>query len=484
MKILPAVVLFLICFFSFQISYSQDSAVHITPDPNSFMQDTTISLDRSFIVRNVYARKDKFDAIRDSIRVLQIWNSQMHDTVVILDPSFVMLEPYAEIDSIDNIAGAMTDKRNAIRDSLNAIGGALLHTADMQDTLIFLDPAFIVGNRYAKIDVLNQIRDSVRSSLKLASQMQDTTILLDPSFIVGNLYLAKDREEASRDSLTKDIARLSAMQDTTILLDPTFIVGSTYVTKDRLDAIRDSIERSAMMQDTVIALDPAYIVKDLYPVKDSLDAISISLKAIRDSLTAISDSLRADSISRHWAGWKNIEIKPDHTFNLNSKTVLKGKSKSELQYNIADFYLFLNGEPVLPTTTPYNFFAAACLGFKYDDTLLLNSGLGAKVGVGVGIKVIQGKFTSTLHANTHNTPVYKFSQDDSVYFTSVVAEPLTQSLILKYFPDGSRNEVIIGEYQATYKKFYQKTDDDQDEVRRYTVRIIFRCRVNGRISSL
>jgi hypothetical protein len=246
---------------------------------------------------------------------------------------------------------------------------------------------------------------------------------------------------------------------------------------DRQDAIRDSIARPMMMQDTVIVLDSSYMVRDLYPYRDSL-------YAIRDSLTALSDSLYSDSVSRHWAGWKKYEVKPQNSFTLQSNSALKGKTKTDLQYNIADFYLFLNGDPVLPSTGGNPFFAAGFLGFKYDDTLLLNSGLGAKVGVGVGIKVYQGRFTSNIHANTHNTEVYKLSDEDSIYLSSMIIEPVNQSLIFKYFPDGSRNEILLGEYQAEYKKFYQKNEDGQDEVRRYKVRIIFRCRVSGGISSI
>jgi hypothetical protein len=469
MKILHAVVLFLICFFSFQISYGQDSAVHIEPDPNSFMQDTTIYLEGSFIVRNAYAKKDSLVAVK-------AWASKMRDTTIELDPLFIVRNVYAEKDSLDAYVDPVIAKRNAIRDSLNAIGSALLHTADMQDTTIALDPHFIVRNFYAAVDSLSAVRDSARAELARAATMQDTTIITDPSFVVRNLYISRDLTEASRDSVLQERALAATMQDTTINLDPDFKVRYSYAALDRSEAIRDSIARPTMMQDTVISIDSSFIVRDLYPFKDSLEAI-------RDSLTARSDSLYTDSVNRHWAGWKKFEVNPDRSFILNSKTELKGKSKTELQYNIADFYLSKNGEPVLPPATKNNFFAAACLGFKYDDTLLLNSGLGSKVGIGVGIKVIQGRFTSTLHANMHNTEIFRMSDEDSVYTTSVIVEPVTQSLVFKYFPDGSRNEVIIGEYQATYRKFYQKNEDGQDEVRRYTVRIIFRCRVSGGINS-
>jgi hypothetical protein len=206
-----------------------------------------------------------------------------------------------------------------------------------------------------------------------------------------------------------------------------------------------------------------------------------SLKAIA---TAFADSVYTDSVNRHWVGWKKYQIKPQDSYTLFSKRVLKGKSKAELQYNIADFYLYLNGELVRPPKTGNNFFAAGCLSFKYDDTLLLNSGLGFKVGVGVGIKIIQGRFTGSLHANTHNEEVYKFSKDDSVYLKSVVAEPVTQYLKLQNAPAYAANEIIIGEYRATYKKFYQKNENDEDEGRQYMVRIIFRCRVSGGIDSI
>jgi hypothetical protein len=206
-----------------------------------------------------------------------------------------------------------------------------------------------------------------------------------------------------------------------------------------------------------------------------------SLKAIA---TALADSINADSINRHWIGWRKYQVKPAESYNLFSKRVLKGKSKTELQYNIADFYLYLNGELVRPPKTGYNFFAAGCLSFKYDDTLLLNSGLGFKVGVGVGIKIIQGRFTSTLHANIHNQEVYKLTKDDSVYLKSITIEPISQTLKLQTAPTYSADEVIVGEYRATYKKFYQKNENDNDEERQYVVRIVFRCRVSGGIDSI
>src|SRR5450631_587409 len=451
MKILPAVILFLVSFFSIQSSFSQDSVVHNQPVAESLMRDTTIVLERSFKVKNVYARKDRYEAIRDSIRASLIWSAKMHDTVIVMDPAFIVSNVYAEMDSLTSAADGPPSKRElmvkAIRDSLSAIGNALMHTADMQDTSIALDP-----------------------------MMQDTTIGLDPTFILSNGYVMNDRLDATRDSISTSLARAASMQDTAIGLDPTFIVRNGYVLKDRLDAIKDSIARPTIMQDTTIVLDASFVVRDLYPLKDSLETI-------RDSVTARADSLYSDSVRIRWAGWKKYEVQPDHSFTLSSKNVLKGKTKTELQYNIADFYLYLNGEPVLPPTPGYNFFAAGCLGFKYDDTLLLNSGLGSKVGVGVGIKIFQGKFTSTLHANTHNEQVYKLSPEDSTYITSVITIPVTQSLLLKYYPDGSHNEIVTGEYQATYNKFYQKTEDGDDEVRRYTVRIVFRCRVSGGINS-
>jgi hypothetical protein len=473
MKLLPALVFFLVCIFSFQISYGQDSVTRSAPDLNSGMQDTTIYLEGTFIIRNVYA-------VKDSLAAAKRWASKMRDTTIELDLSFIVRNIYSEKDSLAALGDGPLSKRDslvrAIRDSLSAIGSALMHTADMQDTMVALDPNFIVRNVYAKKDSLHAIRDSIRALLMLAATMQDTTVELDPSYIVRNLYVSKDLAEAFRDSLAQETARKSTLQDTTIVLDPSFIVTNIYFARDRLDAIRDSIARPTIMQDTVIAIDPSFVIRDLYPLKDSLDAA-------RDSLVALTDSLYTDSVGRHWAGWKDFEVKPQRIFTLNSNTALKGKSKAELQYNIADFYLYLNGEPVLPPETGNNFFAAACLGFKYNDTLLLNSGLGAKVGVGVGIKIIQGKFTSTLHANAHNAAIFKPSEEDSVYITSFIAEPLTQSLVFKYYPDGSRNEILLGEYQATYKTFYQKNEDDQNEVRRYNVRIIFRCRVSGGINS-
>jgi hypothetical protein len=482
MKIISAVVLLLVCFLTSQSSFSQDSALLAQSALSARMQDTTIALEPSFRIRNVYARKDRYDAIRDSIRAALVWASKMRDTVIDIDPSFMVMNVYAEKDSIDAVADLILAKRNAFRDSLNAIGSALMRTADMQDTTIDLDPAYIVRDVYARRDSLQAERDSVRAVFIRASQMQDTVIEIDPSFIVRDVYITKDRKDAISDSIRASLAQAAEMQDTVIVLDPSYKVRNVYASLDRREAIRDSLARPTIMQDTLIILDPSFIVRDLYPQKDSLDFIRDSLEVIQQSIIARTDSLFADSVRRHWAGWKKYEVQPGLSYTLNSQKVLKGKSKTALQYNIADFYLYLNGDPVKPDKSVYDFFTAGCLAFVYDDTLLLNSGLGFKVGVGVGIKIFQGRFTSTLHANTRNQEIYKISEDDSVYQKNINAEPVSQSLKLRSDP-AYGGDIVIGEYQAVYKKFYQKAGDGDDDERKYNVRIIFRCRVSGGINN-
>lgn len=183
--------------------------------------------------------------------------------------------------------------------------------------------------------------------------------------------------------------------------------------------------------------------------------------------------------------WKTYRVQPSHSYSLNSKKLLRSKKKLQLQNNIADFYLYRNGVLVKPPKNiHYDFFPAGCLCFKYDDTLLLNSGLGASVGLGVGIKIHQDKFTSSLHANKKNAEIYKLSKDDTVYLQSIQAEPVTQSLKLYQEPGFVTDEVIVGEYRASYKKFYQKNARARDEICQYTVRIVFKCRVTGGIDSM
>jgi hypothetical protein len=259
-----------------------------------------------------------------------------------------------------------------------------------------------------------------------------------------------------------------------------FSVG---IAKSQDSAVHDIVVQYISWQDTLMQ-EPASFRDSINAIRDSARSITDSLKMIQDSVNAIRDSVLSDSVNRHWTGWKKYQVQAAHTYTINTKNALKGKKKAELQYNIADFYLYLNGQLVKPPKSVNNFFAAGCLSFKYDDTLLLNSGLGFKVGVGVGIKVFRNHFTSTLHANKHNTEIYKESKDDSAYLKSIIAEPVTQSLKLLKEPENKVGEIIIGEYQATYKKFYEKNEDDQDEVRRYTVRIVFRCRTSGGIESL
>jgi hypothetical protein len=482
MKILSAVASFLVILLCCQTSFSQDSSAQIQPLPSTQMQDTTIVLDPSFKIKNVYARKDRYDAISDSIKASLVWSAKMHDTVIVLNPGFVVENVYAERDSLDAIAEQIAAKRTAFRDSLNAIGTALMRAADLQDTTIALDPSYTIREFYAKKDSLQAIRDSLRALLVQASQMQDTVIEFDPAFVIREKYTNKDKADAIIDSIRTALAEAAQMQDTVIALEHSFVVRYAYAAMDRSDAIRDSIARPTIMQDTIIVLDPNYMVRDLYPLKDSLDIIRDSLRAVNIALIAIADSVNADSVRRHWAGWKKYDVQPSLSYTLNSQKLLKAKSKAALQYNIADFYLYLNGELVRSPKSEMGFFAAGCLAFISDDTLLLNSGLGFKVGVGVGIKIFQGKFTSILHANTGNQRVFKISEDDNEYQKNLIVEPITQSLKLRSDP-AYGGDVIIGEYQATYKKFYQKMDDGDNDEKRYNVRIIFRCRVSGGINN-
>jgi hypothetical protein len=315
-----------------------------------------------------------------------------------------------------------------------------------------------------------------------ASQMQDTVIEFDPAFVVRGKYSNKDKADAITDSMRTALAEAAQMQDTVIALEKSFVVRYAYGAVDRSDAIRDSIARPTIMQDTTITLDPKYIVRDLYPLKDSMDIIRDSLNTLNIALIARADSVSADSVRRHWTGWKKYDVQPSLSYTLNSQKLLKAKSKAALQYNIADFYLYLNGELVRSPKSEMGFFAAGCLAFISDDTLLLNSGLGFKVGVGVGIKIFQGKFTSSLHANTGNQQVFKLSEEDDVYKKSLTVEPVSQSLKLRSDP-AYGGDVIIGEYQATYKKFYQKMDDGDNDEKKYNVRIIFKCRVSGGINN-
>jgi hypothetical protein len=482
MKILPAVIFFLIILFSCQSSFSQDSSAKVEPIPETQMRDTTIALDPSYKIKSFYARKDRYDAIADSIKASLIWNAKMHDTVIVLNTSFIVENVYAERDSLDAMAERIAAKRTAFRDSLNAIGTALMRAADMQDTTIALDPSFTIREFYAKKDSLQAIRDSLRVLLVRASKMQDTVIEIDPSFVVRDLYLNKDKGDAMIDSMRSALAEAAQMQDTLIALEQSFVIRNVYAAMDRNEAIQESIARLAVMQDTVIRLDPNYIVRDLYTIKDSLDIVRDSLNAIHLALAARADSVFSDSVRRHWMGWKKYEVQPSLSYNLNSQKMLKAKSKAALQYNIADFYLYLNGELVRSPKSDMGFFAAGCLAFVSDDTLLLNSGLGFKVGVGVGIKIFQGKFTSSLHANTGNEQVFKLSETDDTYKKSLTVEPLSQSLKLRSDP-AYGGDVILGEYQATYKKFYQKTDGGYNDEKKYNVRIIFRCRVSGGINN-
>ncbi len=304
-----------------------------------------------------------------------------------------------------------------------------------QDSSNYIPPPKKKSAKHVHIKVDSTTQIVKDSTLDKETKLQDTTIAVS--------------------SVAKKSARHKAPLNDSTEVEARFFHSTFHLIHIPRPPIKNKFPSIDSITEFKFVVDPTaatYTDSVKFVVRDSLFTLD-SLKAIAN---AIADSIYKDSVTRHWIGWKKYQVKPADSYTLFSKRVLRGKSKSELQYNIADFYLYLNGEIVKPEKTGNNFFAAGCLSFKYDDTLLLNSGLGFKVGVGVGIKIFQGRFTGSLHANTHNQQVYKISQDDTTYLKSVIAEPVTQSLKLQSAPAYAADEIIIGEYRATYKKFYQK----------------------------
>ena len=213
-------------------------------------------------------------------------------------------------------------------------------------------------------------------------------------------------------------------------------------------------------------------------------------KGIRaDTTVHFSPSIRhshGDSSTYSGGGvWEKYRVQPGRSYPINTRSLLTKKKKANLEYNLADFYLYRNGELVKPPKhINLDFFPTGCICFKADDTLLLNSGLGKSVGVGVGIKIFGKKFSGSLHANTREQAVYKQYRSDTAYLHTLTQVPETQSLKLSHAPAFAPNEVITGEYEAVYKAFWEKGETSKDELRQYTVRIIFRCRVTGGIDSM
>ena len=181
----------------------------------------------------------------------------------------------------------------------------------------------------------------------------------------------------------------------------------------------------------------------------------------------------------HWLAY-SISKNVDTTY-LNAKKLFRDRKKAaQRENNIAEFYLYRNGQPLTPAgKIKTSFFPSACISFKFDDTLLLNSGLGKQAGVGVGIKIYKDKFGGSLHANSHNQYIYKLHRNDTAYLNDVQAAPVFQSLKLLRRPAFSSNEVVIGEYNAVYRKFYQKRKKATDQAVIYRVRLIFKSKVTG-----
>jgi hypothetical protein len=206
------------------------------------------------------------------------------------------------------------------------------------------------------------------------------------------------------------------------------------------------------------------------------------IRSLKCILLALVVSVPFISRSQDSALWKTYFIsKSIDTSNLNARKLFRDPKKaSSLQYNIAEFYLYKNGALVKPSgKVRTDFFPAACLCFKFDDTLMLNMGLGLQAGVGVGLKIYGKKFCGSLHANAKNTFIFKLNRSDTAYTNDLVLEPESQSLRMVRAPTYASKEVIVGEYKATYRRFYEKRHKSKDSLVRYNVRIIFKSKVTG-----
>ena len=131
------------------------------------------------------------------------------------------------------------------------------------------------------------MRDSIRAALAEAAQMQDTSLQLERSFVVRNIYAA---------------------------VGPAGCHPGFNCTTRRSCRIRSS-PGSALYCPGSVSL------------KDSMDIIRDSLNAVNIALTAIADSVTADSVRRHWAGWKKYEVQPRHSYTMNSEKCIERKEQ-------------------------------------------------------------------------------------------------------------------------------------------------------------
>jgi hypothetical protein len=181
--------------------------------------------------------------------------------------------------------------------------------------------------------------------------------------------------------------------------------------------------------------------------------------------------------------WKNYRVsRVIDTSHLSAKKLFRDSNQvAAFENNIAQFYLYRNGRQVLPPKGKIKtaFFPAACLGFKFEDTLMMNCGLGRLEGLGVGMKIFQNQFDGILHVNSKNENVYKLHKRDSVYINDLNAGAVSQSMKLLQAPTFSSGEIIIGEYNAVYHTIYKRTKDGKDFALQYKVRVLFKCKVTG-----
>ncbi len=147
-----------------------------------------------------------------------------------------------------------------------------------------------------------------QTNSRTGSALQDSLIVTIPHRRKSNKHQTaiNDSTDFEAKFFYNNVVRIIRMPRKTVkfnLLPVDSAIDNDFIVDSAKAAASDSIK---------------FVIKDSLLTADSLKAIA----------TAYADSVYSDSVNRHWIGWKKYQVKPDQSFVMFSKRVLKGKSKA------------------------------------------------------------------------------------------------------------------------------------------------------------
>ncbi len=182
--------------------------------------------------------------------------------------------------------------------------------------------------------------------------------------------------------------------------------------------------------------------------------------------------------------WMAKRISEDTNMLKFDTSVNKQQTKNyinDLKKSFSIVYFYENDTLVKRSDSALSkidYLPAFCESNYYLDTLRITAAVGFFAAAGVVINVYGNKFYAEYHEGSDGEGYLKYNRIDSIYVNDIGVQAITEKLILSKKPSFSNGEVLIGQFEGTFKPFYEK-EAGQEHIRKVKLKVVFKCVVRN-----